>query len=51
MQSKFTDAVPNILDDHQRIIEENLFRFTLANSMLFSALAAISLIPIETFDL
>jgi hypothetical protein len=51
MQSQFMDGVPNILDDQQRIIEENLFRFTLANRMLFSALAAISLIPIETLDL
>ena len=32
MQSQFMDAVTNILDDQQRIIEENLFRFTLANS-------------------
>ncbi len=51
MQSQFIEAVPDILDDQQRIIEENLFRFTLANSMLFSAFAAIALIPIETFDL
>ncbi len=51
MQPQLMAAVPDIFDDQQRIIEEDLLRFALANVVLIGSLAAIALIPIETFDL
>jgi len=44
------NTVPDILDDQERIVEEDLLGFTLPDIMLFDALAAIALIPIEAFD-
>lgn len=46
MQPRLIVAVPDIVDKQQRIIEEDLLRFTLTNSVLFGAFAAIAFIPI-----
>lgn len=50
LQPRLMNTVPNILDDQKRIVEEDLLGFTLANIVLFDALAAIAFIPIETFN-
>ena len=50
MQPNFVDAVVDIFDDHQRIIEEDLLGLRLAHIMLVGALAPIAIIPVKPFD-
>jgi len=50
MEPGLVNAVPDISDDQERIVEEDLLGFALANTVLFGALAAIAVVPIEAFD-
>ncbi len=51
MQSQLAAAVSNVFQDQQRIIEEDLLSFALANGVLFNAFPAIALVPIKALDL
>ena len=50
MQPNFANTVADILDDQQWIVEEDLLGLGLTDVMLFYALAAISFIPIKSFN-
>jgi len=41
----------NILHDEERVIEEDLFGFSLSDAMFIDALSAIPLIPLKTLNL
>jgi len=40
-----------ILDNDQRLVEEDTFRFGLTDIMLIRALAAVAIVPVKTCDL
>src|SRR5205085_9101585 len=44
-------TMPCILDNDQRIVEEDTFRFGLTNVMFVRTLAAVAVVPVKTRDL
>jgi len=44
-------AMPRILNNDQRIVEENTFGFGLTNVMFIRTFAAIAIVPVKTRDL
>ena len=50
MQPHLKNAVASIFNYQQRIIEEYLLGFRLADIMLFDATAAIAFVPVKSFD-
>ena len=50
MKPGFMKAMAAIFDDQQRVVEEDLLCFGLANVMLFCALSAVAFIPVKAFD-
>jgi len=51
MEALFCFTVPCILDDDQRIVEEDTFRFGLTDVMFIRTLAAVAIVPVKTRDL
>ncbi len=51
MEALFCFIVPCILDDDQRIVEEDTFRFGLTDVMFIRTLAAVAIVPVKTRDL
>jgi hypothetical protein len=50
MQPWLRRAVPDILHDQERIIEEDLLGLALSDAMLGNALAPVVLVPLEALD-
>ena len=50
VQPPFALAMPYILYDQERLVEENLLGVGLTDAMLVDALAAIALVPLEPLD-
>ena len=50
MQTHLSFAVSDILQDQQRLVEKDLLRFALADTVLGNALSAIAFVPFEAFD-
>jgi len=50
VQPRFAPAMACILDDQERLVEENLLCLGLTDAVLVNALAAIALVPVEPLD-
>jgi len=48
MEARLHLAVRRIFNNQQRFIEEHLFGFTLADTMLIDAFSGVTLVPLET---
>src|SRR5258707_3866810 len=51
MEALFCFTMPCILDDDQRIVEEDTFRLGLTDVMFIRTLAAVAIVPVKTRDL
>lgn len=51
MVSRLQLAVMDVIGEQKRLVEENLFRFRLADTVFFSVFAGISRIPLKTGNL
>src|SRR6266581_2191801 len=51
MEALLCFTMPCILDDDQRIVEEDTFRFGLTDVMFVRTLAAVAIVPVKTRDL
>ena len=51
MEARLCFTMPCILDNDQWIVEEDTFRFSLADVMFIRTFAAVAIVPVETRDL